>query len=305
MRCERVGLVNAVVPAVARATRPSSPAPAPAADADRVTLGADANTENLSRVLRQDGVTAQKLRDSIESFLTTLPQLADPAATREVAAAVQTMLDESDVLLSRNSKYIPMQLISTASKIQHVEKASDKLAALRAERLDSPVANFGDVKDGALYRGAQPSRNGLRWLAAHGVKTVVTLRQMQVEDGYSYLDFTSEQEAEECRRLGMRSISIPVVDMGLPTDAQVEQFLRLVDDPRNGPVFVHCAVGIGRTGVMSGIYERQQGTPNAQVADDLVRFGLNPRFPAARRQLEFVQGFKLPADATQGWMVAV
>jgi protein tyrosine/serine phosphatase len=39
-----------------------------------------------------------------------------------------------------------------------------------------------------------------------------------------------------------------------PTGDQIETFLQLVNDPVNQPVYVHCAGGRHRTGVMTAIY---------------------------------------------------
>ena len=39
-----------------------------------------------------------------------------------------------------------------------------------------------------------------------------------------------------------------------PSAGQAELFLKLVNDPANQPVFVHCAGGRHRTGAMSAIY---------------------------------------------------
>jgi len=43
-------------------------------------------------------------------------------------------------------------------------------------------------------------------------------------------------------------------DSTYPLTAQVEQFLKLVDDPSTGKFYVHCAGGRHRTGVMGAVY---------------------------------------------------
>ena len=40
----------------------------------------------------------------------------------------------------------------------------------------------------------------------------------------------------------------------VPTPDQIVEFLRIVNDPANQPVFVHCWGGRHRTGVMTAIY---------------------------------------------------
>jgi len=52
----------------------------------------------------------------------------------------------------------------------------------------------------------------------------------------------------------MRYINIPMVDKAMPKDSDVAQFLKLVEDKTNGPIYVHCAGGRHRTGVMVACY---------------------------------------------------
>ncbi len=47
---------------------------------------------------------------------------------------------------------------------------------------------------------------------------------------------------------------IPMTDSDQPTPEQAELFLKIVNDPANQPVFVHCLGGRHRTGAMSAIY---------------------------------------------------
>lgn len=41
--------------------------------------------------------------------------------------------------------------------------------------LGSPISRFCQVTQGALWRGAQPDKEGIAWLIEHGVKTIVNL----------------------------------------------------------------------------------------------------------------------------------
>ena len=104
------------------------------------------------------------------------------------------------------------------------------------------IKNFGQMDD-RFYRGAQPKEEDLKALADLGIKTVIDLRDEPV----SY-----EKRAAEA--LGMKYVSIPMSDSHLPSDAQIEQFLTLANDPATGKFFVHCAGGRHRTGVMGAVY---------------------------------------------------
>jgi protein-tyrosine phosphatase len=58
---------------------------------------------------------------------------------------------------------------------------------------------------------------------------------------------------------GMKFARIPMNTRVPPTSEQVALFLQLTNDPVNQPVYVHCAGGRHRTGVMTAVYRMTQG----------------------------------------------
>ena len=104
------------------------------------------------------------------------------------------------------------------------------------------IKNFGQMDD-RFFRGAQPKEDEYQELAALGIKTIIDLR----EDPEAY-------EKRNAEALGMRYVNIPMTEKKYPEAAQVEQFIKLVDDPTTGKFFVHCAGGRHRTGVMGAVY---------------------------------------------------
>src|SRR5216117_2405059 len=44
----------------------------------------------------------------------------------------------------------------------------------------------------------------------------------------------------------------------VPTSAELAEFLKIVNDPANQPVYVHCVGGRHRTGVMTAAYRMMQ-----------------------------------------------
>jgi protein tyrosine/serine phosphatase len=52
----------------------------------------------------------------------------------------------------------------------------------------------------------------------------------------------------------MRYINIPIVDKKDPSADQINEFLKVANDPGTGKFFVHCAGGRHRTGVMGAVY---------------------------------------------------
>ena len=106
------------------------------------------------------------------------------------------------------------------------------------------IHNFYQV-DNHVYRGAQPTNEGLSYLAKIGVKTVLDLR----EPGER-----STQEERAVTALGMQYVTVPMGGLTPPTDAQITRILALLEDKTTGPVFVHCRRGADRTGAVIGAY---------------------------------------------------
>ena len=119
------------------------------------------------------------------------------------------------------------------------------LAAVAAASAASNVRidNFGRV-NANYYRGAQPEGQDYHDLAALGVKTIINLTS----------DDAQPNERQMTERSGMRYVQIPMTTHQEPTNAQIAQFLSIVNDPASQPVYVHCVGGKHRTGVMTAIY---------------------------------------------------
>jgi uncharacterized protein (TIGR01244 family) len=97
-----------------------------------------------------------------------------------------------------------------------------------------PIRNFLQVTP-QFCTGGQPRIEHFAKLKADGVKAVLNLRQPT--------EHRAEEEQATVDKLGMKYFNIPVV-YATPTDAQVDEFLRLTDDPANRPMFIHCTAAI-------------------------------------------------------------
>lgn len=106
----------------------------------------------------------------------------------------------------------------------------------------SSIENFGKVNEN-YYRGSQPDAAGFAELKRMGIKTVIDLRKDSVPEA-----------PELVRAAGMQYFNIPMKASRPATEEQTEYFLKLVNDPRNWPVYVHCKGGRHRTGALTGIY---------------------------------------------------
>src|SRR5262245_11947321 len=108
------------------------------------------------------------------------------------------------------------------------------------------IDNFGQI-NANYFRGAQPEDRDYSDLAALGVKTVIDLTR----DGRG-----NEQGLVEAA--GMKFYRIPMTTSDRPSDQAVAEFLKLVTEPANLPVYVHCQGGRHRTGAMTAVYRITQ-----------------------------------------------
>ena len=103
------------------------------------------------------------------------------------------------------------------------------------------ISNFGQM-DERFYRGARPKERDFQALKALGINTVIDLTD------------NTPDEKRQAEAAGLHYVNIAITDKQDPSDAQIAQFLKLVNDPATGKFYVHCAGGRHRTGVMGAVY---------------------------------------------------
>lgn len=134
-----------------------------------------------------------------------------------------------------------------------------------APAIEKPgLPNLHRVAPG-LYRGAQPTAEGMKELEKMGIKTVINLRAFH-------------SDKDEIGKAKLACESIPVKTWK-PTEDQVVQFLKIVTDKNRGPIFVHCQHGADRTGTMCAIYRVAVcGWTKQQAIEEMTQgdFGFHP-----------------------------
>ena len=83
--------------------------------------------------------------------------------------------------------------------------------------------------------GGQPRMEHFARLKAEGIKTVVNLRTPE--------EHNAAEERQAVEQAGLKYFHIPVVYRD-PQAAQVDEFLKVTDDPANRPMFIHCTAAI-------------------------------------------------------------
>lgn len=208
----------------------------------------------------------------------------------EVQRALRMILQDVAQLSKLDPHKAHDALQATLAKLDRARVQPE--GAVARERLDAPVGNFGEVEPGRLFRGAQPSPQGLRWLKEQGINLVIILREPGVEET-NYPNYSRADYLTDIKTLGMEYLEIVVKDRTVPTPEQIERFLAAADTPKK--CFFHCSAGVGRTGIMAGIYKRWKGTDSLEAVELSKRFQLSPATtPDHALQASLLANYPLP-----------
>jgi len=161
---------------------------------------------------------------------------------------------------------------------------------LLAQQSAEGIRNFYQV-DPHVYRGAQPDREGLQFLAKLGVTTVINLRQ----DGPG-----ARREERLVTEAGMKYVHVPMTGLTPPTDTEIKQILGLLEDQTSGAVFVHCKRGADRTGTVIAAYRvDHDGWDNDQALKEAMARGMSPLQHPRQKYIRYFQrataGVSVPA----------
>ena len=118
---------------------------------------------------------------------------------------------------------------------------------------------------GELYRGDQPTSQGMQNLKNLGFKTIINLRS-----------FHSDRDEIGDTGLAYEHITMKAWH---PEEEDVVRFLKIVTDPKRAPVLVHCQHGADRTGTVIAVYRiAVQGWSKAEAIREMTEggFGFHP-----------------------------
>ena len=94
------------------------------------------------------------------------------------------------------------------------------------------IKNFLRINS-EICTGGQPTMEDLARMKAEGVRAILNLRQPS--------EYNAEEEALKAKDLGLRYFNIPVNGVE-PKDEQADEFLKVLADPQNRPIFIHCTM---------------------------------------------------------------
>lgn len=139
---------------------------------------------------------------------------------------------------------------------------------------------FRVVTPGKFYRSGQFTASGLRSIIRDfGIRTVINLQEENTDPFMpeEWLAKPAIRESELCRQFGVNYFALFGGEVVTPEEhrngkrpAVVDEYLRILDDPANYPILLHCKAGLHRTGLMTAIYrmEYEQVSPG-RAMDEL------------------------------------
>jgi protein-tyrosine phosphatase len=122
-----------------------------------------------------------------------------------------------------------------------------------------------------------------------GVQTLVSLLEPQEAREVDLVN-----EADHCRAAGMRFLSFPIPDRGVPRDLM--EFSRLVESLASGlrsgdSAAIHCRAGIGRSGLLGACVLRKLGI-EPDVAFAMLGRARGVAVPDTEEQVLWVRKFE-------------
>jgi protein tyrosine/serine phosphatase len=151
--------------------------------------------------------------------------------------------------------------------------------ATKAVKVKEDLPNFHQVHP-FLYRGGEPTKEGLKKIKEMGVTTIFDLRNPG-EKAYD--------EKESAKELGLHYVSMPM-NSKAPTPKQIKRMMDEIDRAKDkvadanagappGAVFVHCAHGSDRTGCMIGIWRvKRDGYDYDTAYQEMRKYWFTPKF---------------------------
>ena len=114
--------------------------------------------------------------------------------------------------------------------------------------------HFAIVQPGVLYRdGFQGMRRFENAYRQRPFKTVINFQSDK--DLNQYKDDVTKEQAF-CKAHGIQWKHMPIVQRMPPTQDQIDEFLKIVKDPANQPVFCHDSQGVIREGMMVAVWQK-------------------------------------------------
>jgi uncharacterized protein (TIGR01244 family) len=180
------------------------------------------------------------------------------------------------------ARHLHSRIASAVAIAWLVFSVSEDLRFAYGQGIEAP---FGDKLSPSVtnYKRIRPA------IGTAGVLKEAALVELKALGFVAILDLRTPEEGTETEKVaaeavGLRYFNIPVSEQA-PTEAQVQVFIRLVEDAANYPLLIHCQTA-NRVGAIWTMYRVRKGVPFAIAVEEGRSIGLQPgREKAVRAQI--------------------
>ena len=130
-----------------------------------------------------------------------------------------------------------------------------------------PFWHWHEVEPGRFYRSSQLGERELgQAIRRYRIKTIFNLRDESERQFGTWYSMEHRVAAEN----GARVVDIPLKAGTPPSPEQIQEILRILDDPANLPAMAHCYHGSIRSAAAEGLWRREYMSEDGQKAYDRV-----------------------------------
>jgi tyrosine-protein phosphatase SIW14 len=127
------------------------------------------------------------------------------------------------------------------------------------------ISNVGRIAPGIL-RGNQPKPEGYETLRKMGIRTIINFR-------------TLHDEKAKVEIAGMSYVEYPISMLEKPKQSDIRKIVGMMADPANQPLYIHCALGQDRTGIIVAAYRMDiDGWSLQDAIDEMHAFGFHEQW---------------------------
>lgn len=224
------------------------------------------------RLLR-DGNTSNKLKavgTQLHQVPNDIPELLNPVAP--------TYGDVTDAVDDDEQQY-EEDLDDKLDRLMYNQKTSKEVQFSLPTKELTPPENFAPVINN-IYRSSFPHPNNFTFLRKLKLKSVLCLIPEDYPDLYA--EFFQE-EGIHIFQLGMSGNKEPFVNI---SNELITEAVKIVLDPKNQPILIHCNRGKHRTGCLVGVLRRLQKWSLSIIFDEYRKFAAPKERPMDQQFIE-------------------
>lgn len=155
--------------------------------------------------------------------------------------------------------------------------------------------NFKTITDGKVYKsGVIPPDEIVDYVKKYKIKSIVDLRFPGTDDTVNNPEIPTELKAE--KEAVAKIAGVKYFNNGsdqVPNQKNLDYFYKIMDDPKNYPVLIHCYHGIGRAQLYSAVYRIEyEGWTNEEARQQAAFPVMFSSFDDGKPKGEFLKNYK-------------